>query len=193
MSASQHTSEATDCSTRVQQPDAGDRIEIREGYAKVGDQSLHYVEAGDGPLLVLLHGFPSSGSVGGDRSHRSRRRVSGRRARPRVLQPVIEARGLRGLRRRPPRRRHQRLHWRVAPSPRCWSVTTGAEASPGRSRSPPEVVDRLAVINAPSARLSEDAQPNQLRKSWYSSSLRHRATRRRSACEKLALLPPLPA
>src|SRR5258706_2165164 len=26
-----------------------DRIELREGYAKVGDQSLHYVEAGDGP------------------------------------------------------------------------------------------------------------------------------------------------
>ena len=33
-------------------------IEIREGYADVGGQSLHYVEAGDGPLLVLLHGFP---------------------------------------------------------------------------------------------------------------------------------------
>ena len=35
-----------------------DRIEIREGYAEVGDVRLHYVEAGDGPLLVLLHGFP---------------------------------------------------------------------------------------------------------------------------------------
>ena len=33
-------------------------IEVREGYADVGDQRLHYVEAGDGPLLVLLHGFP---------------------------------------------------------------------------------------------------------------------------------------
>ena len=33
-------------------------IEVREGYADVGDQTLHYVEAGDGPLLVLLHGFP---------------------------------------------------------------------------------------------------------------------------------------
>jgi epoxide hydrolase 4 len=32
--------------------------ELREGYAKVGDQQLHYVEAGDGPLVVLLHGFP---------------------------------------------------------------------------------------------------------------------------------------
>jgi epoxide hydrolase 4 len=34
------------------------RIEIREGYADVGDQRLHYVEAGEGPLVVLLHGFP---------------------------------------------------------------------------------------------------------------------------------------
>ena len=37
-------------------PDVG--VELREGYVEVGDQSLHYVEAGDGPLLVLLHGFP---------------------------------------------------------------------------------------------------------------------------------------
>jgi pimeloyl-ACP methyl ester carboxylesterase len=33
-------------------------IELREGYAEVGDVKLHYVEAGDGPLIVLLHGFP---------------------------------------------------------------------------------------------------------------------------------------
>src|SRR4051794_21931755 len=32
--------------------------ELREGYAAVGDIRLHYVEAGDGPLVVLLHGFP---------------------------------------------------------------------------------------------------------------------------------------
>src|SRR3954469_1710562 len=37
-------------------PDVG--IELREGYAEVGDQTLHYVEAGEGPLVVLLHGFP---------------------------------------------------------------------------------------------------------------------------------------
>jgi epoxide hydrolase 4 len=36
-------------------PDVGS--ELREGYAEVGDQRLHYVEAGDGPLIVLLHGF----------------------------------------------------------------------------------------------------------------------------------------
>ena len=33
-------------------------FELRDGYAEIGDQRLHYVEAGDGPLIVLLHGFP---------------------------------------------------------------------------------------------------------------------------------------
>src|SRR5580693_2699858 len=32
--------------------------EVREGYAEIGDVRLHYVEAGEGPLIVLLHGFP---------------------------------------------------------------------------------------------------------------------------------------
>jgi len=32
--------------------------EVREGYAEIGDQRLHYMEAGEGPLVVLLHGFP---------------------------------------------------------------------------------------------------------------------------------------
>ena len=32
--------------------------ELRAGYAEISDQRLHYVEAGEGPLLVLLHGFP---------------------------------------------------------------------------------------------------------------------------------------
>src|ERR671930_485176 len=35
-----------------------DGTELREGYAEVGEVRLHYVEAGDGPLVVLLHGFP---------------------------------------------------------------------------------------------------------------------------------------
>jgi epoxide hydrolase 4 len=36
----------------------GDGAGLREGYADVGDVRLHYVEAGKGPLVVLLHGFP---------------------------------------------------------------------------------------------------------------------------------------
>src|SRR5690349_22394198 len=31
---------------------------VHEGYAQTGDVQLHYVEAGKGPLVVLLHGFP---------------------------------------------------------------------------------------------------------------------------------------
>src|SRR5215210_2782870 len=43
-------------STGAMAPDA--RNVLRECYAEVGDVRLHYVEAGDGPLIVLLHGFP---------------------------------------------------------------------------------------------------------------------------------------
>src|SRR3954463_4062990 len=31
---------------------------MRDGYADLGEVRLHYVEAGEGPLVVLLHGFP---------------------------------------------------------------------------------------------------------------------------------------
>src|SRR3954469_14887231 len=33
-------------------------VTMRVGYADLGDVRLHYVEAGEGPLVVLLHGFP---------------------------------------------------------------------------------------------------------------------------------------
>jgi epoxide hydrolase 4 len=33
-------------------------LALRDGYADLGEVRLHYVEAGDGPLVVLLHGFP---------------------------------------------------------------------------------------------------------------------------------------
>jgi pimeloyl-ACP methyl ester carboxylesterase len=32
--------------------------DLREGYADLDEVRLHYVEAGEGPLVVLLHGFP---------------------------------------------------------------------------------------------------------------------------------------
>jgi pimeloyl-ACP methyl ester carboxylesterase len=31
---------------------------IRHGHADLSEVRLHYVEAGEGPLVVLLHGFP---------------------------------------------------------------------------------------------------------------------------------------
>jgi pimeloyl-ACP methyl ester carboxylesterase len=41
-----------------QQAAGGLGSEVREGYAEIGGVRLHYVEAGEGPLVVLLHGFP---------------------------------------------------------------------------------------------------------------------------------------
>jgi hypothetical protein len=35
-----------------------DRAELAHRYADLGDVRLHYVEAGEGPLVLLLHGFP---------------------------------------------------------------------------------------------------------------------------------------
>ena len=33
-------------------------VELAHRYADLGDVQLHYVEAGEGPLVLLLHGFP---------------------------------------------------------------------------------------------------------------------------------------
>ena len=33
-------------------------LELTHRYADLGDVRLHYVEAGEGPLVLLLHGFP---------------------------------------------------------------------------------------------------------------------------------------
>ena len=32
-------------------------VELRDGYADLSGARIHYVEAGAGPLVVLLHGF----------------------------------------------------------------------------------------------------------------------------------------
>src|SRR4028119_621654 len=34
------------------------RVELTHRYAYLGDVRVHYVEAGEGPLVLLLHGFP---------------------------------------------------------------------------------------------------------------------------------------
>jgi hypothetical protein len=42
-----------------------DEGELREGDAEIGDVRLHYVEAGEGPLIVLLQAEPGHGDVPG--------------------------------------------------------------------------------------------------------------------------------
>jgi epoxide hydrolase 4 len=146
-------------------------IEVREGYADVGDQTLHYVEAGDGPLLVLLHGFPEF--------------WFGWRLQ---IQPLAAA----GFRVVAPDTRGYNLSSKsegfeaygvdlLADDIRGFIGALGAESAHlvghdwGGSiawtvaMNHPEVVDRLAILNAAHPRrLSEGLHhPSQLRKSWY--------------------------
>ena len=57
MSTTHHRADSKSQSTENQSKDTGS-ADVREGYAHLCDVQLHYVEAGDGPLVVLLHGFP---------------------------------------------------------------------------------------------------------------------------------------
>src|SRR6476661_7079030 len=55
-----HTENPSSDATGTAEKQAAELLggEVRDGYADIGDVRLHYVEAGEGPLVVLLHGFP---------------------------------------------------------------------------------------------------------------------------------------
>jgi pimeloyl-ACP methyl ester carboxylesterase len=145
--------------------------DVREGYAEIGDQRLHYVEAGEGPLIVLLHGFPEF--------------WYGWRLQ---IKPLAEA----GFRVVAPDMRGYNLsskpdgvaaydfeqltadivgliHERGAQSAQLVGHDWGGSVAWATAMSHPEVVDRLAILNAAHPRkLSEGLHhPGQLRKSWY--------------------------
>jgi epoxide hydrolase 4 len=149
----------------------GGPFEIREGYADAGDQRLHYVEAGEGPLVLLLHGFPEF--------------WFGWR---RQIEPLAAA----GFRVVAPDTRGYNLSSKpedfkdygvdlLAADIRDFIRALGADSALvvghdwGGSiawtlaMNHPEVVDRLAILNAAHPRrLSEGLHsPSQLRKSWY--------------------------
>ena len=114
-------------------PDVG--IELREGYIEVGDQTLHYVDAGDGPLIVLLHGFPEFWfgwrrqiaplAAAGFRVVAPDTRGCNLSSKPEGFEAYASTCS-------PPTSAVSSEN--SVPSPRCWSVTTGAGALPGRSR-----------------------------------------------------------
>jgi len=145
--------------------------EVREGYAQIGDQRLHYVEAGEGPLIVLLHGFPEFWY--GWRLQIMPLAAAGFR----VVAPDMRGYNLSskpdgvaaydfdhltadiaGL-----------IHERGAQSARLVGHDWGGSVAWATAMSHPEVVDRLAILNAAHPRkLSEGLHhPGQLRKSWY--------------------------
>ena len=175
--------------------DAG--IGLRDGYAEVGDVVLHYVEAGDGPLVVLLHGFPEF--------------WYGWR---RQIEPLVEA----GFRVVAPDLRGYNLSSKpdgfgaytadkLADDVRGLIRELGAESALvvghdwGGSvawtlaMNHPEVVDRLAILNAAHPRrLNEGLRhPRQLLRSWYFFFFQFPRWPERHARAELAVLQALPA
>ncbi len=147
------------------------RTELREGYAEVGDVRLHYVEAGDGPLIVLLHGFPEFWY--GWRLQIAPLAAAGFR----VVAPDLRgynlsskpdgvaaygadklAADVRGL-----------IQERGAESALVAGHDWGGTAAWTLAMNHPEVVDRLAILDAAHPRkLNEGLRhPSQLRRSWY--------------------------
>jgi pimeloyl-ACP methyl ester carboxylesterase len=144
---------------------------MRDGYADLDDVRLHYVEAGEGPLVVLLHGFPEF--------------WYGWR---RQLEPLAAA----GFRVVAPDMRGYNLSSKpdgvgaydlglLAADVRDLIVERGAARASvaghdwggavawATAMFHPEVVERLAILNAPHPRRFIEAirGPRQLAKSWY--------------------------
>ena len=156
----------------AEQQGQGDWVSgVREGYAEVGDQRLHYVEAGDGPLVVLLHGFPEFWYGWRRRSCRSRRRDST------SWHPTRAATTCRRGRKRSrpttptssPPTSVDLIHERGAESAMLVGHDWGGTIAWTMAMHHPEVVERLAILNAAHPRkLSQGLHhPSQLRKSWY--------------------------
>jgi epoxide hydrolase 4 len=145
--------------------------DLREGYAEVGDQRLHYVEAGDGPLVVLLHGFPEfwygwrqqikplvdAGFrvVAPDtRGYNLSSKPDGVHA----YDVALLAADIKGL-----------IQERGAESAMLVGHDWGGSIAWTIAMNHPEAVDRLAILNAAHPRkLSQGLHhPDQLRRSWY--------------------------
>ena len=150
-------------------PDVG--IELREGYAEVDDQTLHYVEAGEGPLIVLLHGFPEFWFAwrlqieplvaAGFRVVAPDTRGYNLSSKPEGFEAYavdLLAADIRGL-----------IGELGAESALMVGHDWGGTIAWTTAMNHPEVVGRLAILNAAHPRrLSEGLHnPNQLRKSWY--------------------------
>jgi pimeloyl-ACP methyl ester carboxylesterase len=144
---------------------------LREGYAEIGDQRLHYVEAGDGPLIVLLHGFPEFWygwrlqiqplAAAGFRVVAPDMRGYNLSSKPDGIAPYDTgplAADIRDL-----------IRERGAESALLAGHDWGGTAAWATAMNHPEVVERLAILNAahPRKLLEGLHHPGQLRKSWY--------------------------
>jgi epoxide hydrolase 4 len=147
------------------------QIELREGYADVGDVRLHYVEAGDGPLVVLLHGFPEFWfgwrlqiaplAAAGFRVVAPDTRGYNLSSRPTGVAAYSAdklADDIRGL-----------IRERGAESAFVVGHDWGGTIAWTMAMNHAEVVDRLAILDAAHPRTLQEGlpHPGQLRRSWY--------------------------
>jgi pimeloyl-ACP methyl ester carboxylesterase len=145
--------------------------DLREGYAEIGDQRLHYVEAGTGPLVVLLHGFPEFWygwrrqiaplAAAGFRVVAPDTRGYNLSSRPQDVAAYDTgalADDIGGL-----------IRERGAETAMLVGHDWGGTLAWTLAMNHPEVVDRLAILNAAHPRkLSQGLHhPGQLRRSWY--------------------------
>jgi pimeloyl-ACP methyl ester carboxylesterase len=149
----------------------GEGVELREGYAEVGDQRLHYVEAGKGPLVVLLHGFPEFWfgwrlqikplAAAGFRVVAPDMRGYNLSSRPPGVAAYSAdklADDIRGL-----------IRERGAESALVVGHDWGGSVAWTLAMNHPEVVDRLAILDAAHPRTLQKGlrNPRQLLRSWY--------------------------
>jgi pimeloyl-ACP methyl ester carboxylesterase len=163
---------ARDAGAMAGQPGQGQWLDgVREGYADLGEVQLHYVEAGEGPLIVLLHGFPEFWY--GWRSQIEPLAAAGFR----VVAPDMRGYNLSS---RPEGVESYSID-KLAADIRALILERGAQAAMlvghdwggsvawATAMNHPEVVERLAILNAAHPRkLSQGLHhPGQLRRSWY--------------------------
>ena len=145
--------------------------EYREGYAEIGDVRLHYVEAGEGPLVLLLHGFPEFWY--GWREQIQPLAAAGFR----VVAPDMRGYNLSSAPDGVAAYDTDHLTTDIrdliaelgAKSALLVGHDWGGSVAWATAMSYPEVVDRMAILNAAHPRkLSQGLHhPGQLRKSWY--------------------------
>jgi pimeloyl-ACP methyl ester carboxylesterase len=144
---------------------------LREGYADIGDVTLHYVEAGSGPLIILLHGFPEFWygwreqiqplAAAGFRVVAPDMRGYNLSTRPDGVAAYDTEKLAADIR--------DLIHELGAQSAMLVGHDWGGTAAWTTAMKYPEVVDRLAVLNAAHPRKLAQGlhHPGQLRKSWY--------------------------